>query len=64
MLGWLYMVGVLLAVAVVVYLDRGSIGRGQIDIRESAPSSWAQDDDAQPESGRSADARPGVSIQG
>lgn len=35
MLGWLYLVGVLMAVAVIVYLDRGSIGRGHIDIEES-----------------------------
>ncbi len=51
MLGWLYLVAVVLAVVGIVYLDRGSVGRGHIavedignsvdfgEVREPAPSS-------------------------
>lgn len=35
MLGWVYLVGVSLAVTGLVYLDRGSVGRGHITIQDA-----------------------------
>lgn len=69
MLGWLYLVSVLLAVAGIVYLDRGSIGRGRADVGEadgvrSDVNRWDDDASGESESARSAGTRTRVSVSG
>lgn len=66
MLGWLYLVSVLLAVAGIVYLDRGSVSRGRTDIGEpdgaqSDISGLAEDGSVPSGSEQPADTRTRVS---